>query len=164
MPRSGTAEFYGNSIFVFLRKLHTVSISPVQSLSRVRLSVTPWTAARQASLSTINSRSPPKPMSKITTTLTIMLPYVPVFATVRKNDTSLLLQKGDHLVGWRECYNIESRQLPKRKLFTVWRICWRYLFITLLFLHYWEGYSTGLQYVLTEFRKWEMMTGNWKTG
>ena len=37
-------------------------VSSVQSLSRVRLFVTPWTAARQASLSITNSRSPPKPM------------------------------------------------------------------------------------------------------
>ena len=37
--------------------------SSVQSLSRVRLFVTPWTAACQASLSITNSCSPPKPMS-----------------------------------------------------------------------------------------------------
>ena len=37
--------------------------SSVQSLSRVRLFATPWTAAHQASLSITNSRSPPKPMS-----------------------------------------------------------------------------------------------------
>ena len=37
--------------------------SSVQSLSRVRLFAIPWTAARQASLSITNSRSPPKPMS-----------------------------------------------------------------------------------------------------
>ena len=35
----------------------------VQSLSHVWLFVTPWTTARQASLSTTNSRSPPKPTS-----------------------------------------------------------------------------------------------------
>ena len=35
----------------------------VQSLSRVWLFVTPWTAARQASLSITNSQSLPKPMS-----------------------------------------------------------------------------------------------------
>ena len=35
----------------------------VQSLSHVWLFATPWTAARQASLSITNSRSPPKPMS-----------------------------------------------------------------------------------------------------
>ena len=37
--------------------------SSVQSLSRVQLCATPWTAARQASLSITNSQSPPKPMS-----------------------------------------------------------------------------------------------------
>ena len=39
--------------------------SSVQSLSHVRLFATPWTAARQASLSIINSQSPPKPMSNV---------------------------------------------------------------------------------------------------
>ena len=38
-------------------------ISSVQSLSRVRLFATPWTAARQASLSITDSWSPPKPVS-----------------------------------------------------------------------------------------------------
>ena len=37
--------------------------SSVQSLSCVWFFVTPWTTARQASLSITNSRSPPKPMS-----------------------------------------------------------------------------------------------------
>ena len=40
-----------------------MSISSVQSLSHVRLFVTPRAAACQASLSITNSRSPPKPMS-----------------------------------------------------------------------------------------------------
>ena len=43
--------------------ISSVQFSSVQSFSRVRLFVTPWTAARQASLSNNNSRSPPKPMS-----------------------------------------------------------------------------------------------------
>ena len=38
-------------------------LSSVQSLSRVRLFATPWTTARQASLSITNSQSLPKPMS-----------------------------------------------------------------------------------------------------
>ena len=38
-------------------------ISSVQSLSHVQLFATPWTTARQASLSITNSQSPPKPMS-----------------------------------------------------------------------------------------------------
>ena len=42
---------------------NTYFLSSVQSLSRVWLFVTPWTAARQASLSVTNSVSPPKPMS-----------------------------------------------------------------------------------------------------
>ena len=40
-----------------------IQFSSVQSLSRVRLFATPWTAAHQASLSITNSRNPPKPMS-----------------------------------------------------------------------------------------------------
>ena len=40
-----------------------VCISSVQSFSHVQLFATPWTTARQASLSITNSRSPPKPMS-----------------------------------------------------------------------------------------------------
>ena len=41
----------------------SVQFSSVQLLSRVRLFVTPWTTAHQASLSTTKFRSPPKPMS-----------------------------------------------------------------------------------------------------
>ena len=39
------------------------NLSSVESLSHVRLFATPWTAARQASLSITNTRSLPKPMS-----------------------------------------------------------------------------------------------------
>ena len=45
-----------------LERLQT-QFSSVQLLSCVRLLATPWTAARQASLSITISRSPPKPMS-----------------------------------------------------------------------------------------------------
>ena len=44
-------------------KSHSVQFSSVQSLSRVRHSVTPWTTACQASLSITNCWSLPKPMS-----------------------------------------------------------------------------------------------------
>ena len=40
-----------------------LQFSSVQTLSRVRLFATPWTAARQASLTVTNSWSLPKPMS-----------------------------------------------------------------------------------------------------
>ena len=43
--------------------ISSVQFSWVQLLSRVQLFATPWIAARQASLSITNSRSPPKPMS-----------------------------------------------------------------------------------------------------
>ena len=41
----------------------SLRFSSVQLLINIRLFVTPWTAACQASLSITNSRSPPKPMS-----------------------------------------------------------------------------------------------------
>ena len=43
--------------------LRADNIASVQLLSHVRLFVTPWMAAHQASLSITNSQSPPKPMS-----------------------------------------------------------------------------------------------------
>ena len=43
--------------------LSAAVLSSVQPLSRVQVSATPWTAARQPSLSISNSQSPPKPMS-----------------------------------------------------------------------------------------------------
>ena len=49
---------------IFNKHLNILSTHSVQfSRSVVSDSATPWTAARQASLSIINSRSPPKPMS-----------------------------------------------------------------------------------------------------
>ena len=42
---------------------HSVQFSSVQSLSRVQLFTTPWTAARQASLSITHSWNPPKLIS-----------------------------------------------------------------------------------------------------
>ena len=44
-------------------QITTHQFSSVQSLSRVQFFVTAWTTACQASLSIINSQSPPKPMS-----------------------------------------------------------------------------------------------------
>ena len=50
-------------IFRVVIKFQWIAISSVQSLSHVQLFVTPWIAARQASLSITNSQSLPKPMS-----------------------------------------------------------------------------------------------------
>ena len=47
---------------LFVKAILHVSVSSVQLLSCVQLSATPWTAARQASLSITNSRSSLKPI------------------------------------------------------------------------------------------------------
>ena len=49
--------------FVQTHRRSNSKSNSVQSISRVRLFSTPWTAARQASLSITNSQSPQKPMS-----------------------------------------------------------------------------------------------------
>ena len=50
-------------LVTYLLPFLILPISSVQSLSRVQLFATPWTAVCQASLSITNSWSPPKPMS-----------------------------------------------------------------------------------------------------
>ena len=53
-----------NWFFIYLYQDFSILLfSSVQSLSRVRLFATPWTAARQVSLSITNSQSLPKSMS-----------------------------------------------------------------------------------------------------
>ena len=73
----------------------------VQSLSRVRLFVTPWTTARQASLSITNSWSPPKPMSIVSVMPSnhLILRHPPLFLpsifpsiTVFSNESALLIR------------------------------------------------------------------------
>ena len=72
--------------------------SSVQSLSRVRLFVTPWIAARQASLSITNSRSSPKFMSiklvmpsshLILCRPLLLLPPIPPSIRVSSNESTL---------------------------------------------------------------------------
>ena len=53
----------GGIIHYRFYRLQNYTISSVQSLSHIQLFATPWTAACQASLSIINSQSPPKAMS-----------------------------------------------------------------------------------------------------
>ena len=62
---TGELKFTCSMNICFLVCFHWLSVqfSSVQSLSRVRLFATPWTAACQASLSINNSQSPPKLMS-----------------------------------------------------------------------------------------------------
>ena len=76
--------------------------SSVQSLSRVRLFVTPWIAAHQASLSITNSWSPPKPMSIVSVMPSnhlilhhslLLLP--PIFPSIRvfSNESALCIRR-----------------------------------------------------------------------
>ena len=76
----------------------SVQFSSVQLFSHVRLFVTPWTAARQASLSITNSRSPPKPMSfesvmpsnhLILCRPLLLLPPIPPSIRVFSNESTL---------------------------------------------------------------------------
>ena len=88
------------------------TFSSVQSLSRVRLFVTPWTAARQASLSITNSRSPPKLMSIVlempSNHLTLCCPFLlwrSIFPSIRvfSNESALCIQWPKY---WSFSFNI----------------------------------------------------------
>ena len=76
----------------------SIQFSSVQSLSRVRLFATPWTTARQASLSITISRSLPKPMSIESVMLSnhlilccplLLLPPIPPSIRVFSNESTL---------------------------------------------------------------------------
>jgi len=75
--------------------------SSVQPLSRVRLFATPWTAARQASLSITNSRSSPKLMCIESVTPSnhlilchplLLLPPIPLSIRVFSNESTLRMR------------------------------------------------------------------------
>ena len=89
LPCLGQAFNFDNS---------SVHFSSLQSLSRVQLFVTPWIAARQASLSITNSRSLPKLMfieSVISSSHLILchplllLPLIPLSIRVFSNESTL---------------------------------------------------------------------------
>ena len=81
-----------------------VCFSSVQSLSRVRLSATPWIAARQASLSISNSRSTPRltsiesvmPSSHLTLCRPLLLPPIPPSIRVFSNESTLRMRWPKH--------------------------------------------------------------------
>ena len=88
------------------------SISSVQSLSRVRLFATPWTAARQASLSNTNSQSSLKLMSiesvmpsnhLILCHPLLLLPSIPPSIRVFSNESALRIRRPKD---WSFSFNI----------------------------------------------------------
>ena len=66
MWTSPDGQHWNQTDYILCSRRWKSSTSSVQLLSHVQLFVTPWTAARQASLSITNSQSPPKPMFIVT--------------------------------------------------------------------------------------------------
>ena len=99
--------------------LYEIQFSSVQSLSRVRLLVTPWTAARQASLSITNSRS----SLRLTSIRSVMpsshlilcrplflLPPIPPSIRVFSNESSLRMRWPNY---WSFSFSIiPSKEIP----------------------------------------------------
>ena len=87
--------------------------SSVQSLSHVWLFVTPWTAARQASLSITNSRSSPKPTSiesnhLILCHLLLLLPSIFPSIRVFSNESGLCIR-------WPKCWSFSFNISPSNE-------------------------------------------------
>ena len=111
----GKAQFNPLYILFFIISIKIVVkifFSSVQSLSRVQLFVIPWTAARQASLSITNSRSPPRPMSielvmpsshLILCCPLLLLPPIPSSIRVFSNESALRIRWSKD---WRFSFNI----------------------------------------------------------
>ena len=90
--------------------------SSVQSLSCVRLFATPWIAAHQASLSIINSQSPPKPMSielvmpsnHLILCRPLLLPLIPPSIRVFSNESTLCMR-------WPKYWSFSFRISPSNE-------------------------------------------------
>ena len=99
----------------FLSLLHIHSL--FQLFSHVWLFVTPWTTARQASLSITNSWSPPKPMSiesvmpsnhLILCRSLLLLPSI--FPSIRVFSNELAVR-----IGWPKCWNFSFNISPSNE-------------------------------------------------
>ena len=96
-----------------------ILFSSVQSLSHVWLFATPWTTARQASLSISNSQSPPKPMSIVSVMPSnhlilhrplLLLPSIFPSIRVFSNESALHIKWPKY---WSFSFNIRpSNELP----------------------------------------------------
>jgi len=95
-----------------------MAISSVQSLSRVRLFVTPWIAAHQASLSITNSRSSFKPMSiesvmpsshLILCRPLLLLPPIPLSIRVFSNESTLRMR-------WPKYWSFSFSIIPSKEI------------------------------------------------
>ena len=107
----GPVQYFDCSIYVNVQGW-SVQFSSVQSLSRVRLFVTPWIAAHQASLSITNARSLPKLMSielvmpsshLILCCPLLLLPPIPPSIGVFSNESTLRMRWPKY---WSFSFNI----------------------------------------------------------
>ena len=95
----------------------TFQFSSIQSLSRIRLLVTPWTAARQASLSITNSQSLPKlmciksvmPSSHLILCCPLLLPPS-IFPSIRGFSNESVLR-----IRWPNCWSCSFSISPSNK-------------------------------------------------
>ena len=94
-----------------------IALSSVQSLSRVWLFVTPWTAGCQASLSITDSQSPPKPLSiewvMPSSHLILCCPFLllpSIFPSIRvfSNESVLLIR-------WPKCWSFSFSISPSNE-------------------------------------------------
>ena len=99
-------------------KISCVSVSSVQSLSRVRLFVTPWIAAHQASLSITNSWSSPRLMSiksvmpsshLILCHPLLLLPLIPPRIRVFSNESTLHMR-------WPKYWSFSFSIIPSKEI------------------------------------------------
>ena len=92
---SDMTEWLTLSLFQCKNNSFSFEFSSVQSLSHVRLFVTPWTTARQASLSITNSCGPPKPMS-----IESVMPWQPSHPLLSPSPPALNFSQHQGLFKW----------------------------------------------------------------
>ena len=98
-------------IYIIFQILFPYQFSSVQSLSHVQLFVTPWTAARQGSLSITNSQSSPKSMSieSVMPSYHLILCYpflllLSIFPSIRVFSTESTLR-----IRWPKCWSFSFK-------------------------------------------------------
>ena len=112
---NATLQVPSMPIFIWSHKIRT--FSSVQSLSHVQLFATPWTAARQASLSITNSRSSPK-LTSIKSVMPsshlilcrplLLLPPIPPNIKVFSNESTLLMR-------WPKYWSFSFSIIPSKE-------------------------------------------------
>ena len=117
-------------IVFIVQAFRLFQLSSVQSLGRVRLFATPWTAARQASLSITNSQSSPKLMSVelvmpsndlILCCPLLLLAPVPPNIRVFSNESTLHMR-------WPKYWSFKFSIIPSKEIPGLIRMDWLDLF------------------------------------